>query len=159
MDSRQTATTCASHPPRPHPTEGAPAAGQNWTQRNQPAGRTNGHLGILRNSHRLNHHRPPPVRLGTDGFNHLYRVYANGSGYQQLTRGEWEVAWNRWIDRNRIVYASTEVDPGERHLYMLNVRTGNATKLTNDTGYRDDFVLSADKPLRCLPKNLFQSAG
>ncbi|KPP99705.1 MAG: dipeptidyl aminopeptidase/acylaminoacyl-peptidase family protein [Bacteroidetes bacterium HLUCCA01] len=91
----------------------------------------------------------------TDGFNHLYRVYANGSGYQQLTRGEWEVAWNRWIDRNRIVYASTEVDPGERHLYMLDVRSGNATKLTSDTGYRDDFVLSADKRYVAYRKTYF----
>ncbi|MCC5925658.1 MAG: prolyl oligopeptidase family serine peptidase [Bacteroidetes bacterium] len=91
----------------------------------------------------------------TDGFNHLYSVYANGADYQQLTRGDWEVVWNRWLDRNRILYASTEVDPGERHLYVLDVRTGNATKLTNDTGYRNNFVLSADKRYVAYQKTYF----
>ena len=90
-----------------------------------------------------------------DGFNHLYTVLANGAEYRQLTRGDWEVAWNRWIDPNRILYASTEVDPGERHLYMLDVRTGATSRLTTETGYRDNFVLSHDRRLVAYQRTYF----
>jgi dipeptidyl aminopeptidase/acylaminoacyl peptidase len=79
-----------------------------------------------------------------DGFNHLYTVEPDGANLRQLTRGDWEVAWNRWLDRNRILYASTEVDPGERQLYILDVRTGETARLTTDPGYRNNFVLSPD---------------
>jgi dipeptidyl aminopeptidase/acylaminoacyl peptidase len=90
-----------------------------------------------------------------DGFNHLYTVEPDGANLRQLTRGDWEVAWNRWLDRNRILYASTEVDPGERQLYILDVRTGETARLTTDPGYRNNFVLSPDNRYVAYRKTYF----
>jgi dipeptidyl aminopeptidase/acylaminoacyl peptidase len=93
-----------------------------------------------------------------DGFNHLYVVplKPNGTGAavktgkdaasagassaaRRLTRGAWEVSWAKWHrDGERVIYSSTEDSTAERHLYVLNVRDGKATKLPTATGMNTD---------------------
>lgn len=80
-----------------------------------------------------------------DGWNHIYTVNPDGSGMQQHTTGEYDIPWVEWTSGETMVYASSEVDPGERHLYTLNVKNSSKKKLTSETGYRQDFELSRDK--------------
>ncbi len=80
-----------------------------------------------------------------DGWNHIYTVDANGNGLKQHTSGSYDIPWAEWIDGNRMVFASSEVDPGERHLYTLDIRDSSTRKLTSRTGYRQSFELSRDK--------------
>lgn len=77
-----------------------------------------------------------------DGWNHIYTVHPDGSGMKQHTTGEYDIPWVEWTDGASMVFASSEVDPGERHLYTLNVNSGAIKKLTSETGYRQSFDLS-----------------
>ncbi len=79
------------------------------------------------------------------GWNHLYTAKADGSGLIQHTKGEWEIDWLTWIDATTVLYATTEVDPGERHLYQHDTRTGRIRKLTGTAAFRSGFQLSPDK--------------
>ena len=72
-----------------------------------------------------------------DGWMHLYTVDAAtpGASARQLTQGKWEitdVALSQ--DRRTFYLTSTEVHPGERHLYAMPVDGGARTKLTSMTG-------------------------
>ncbi|HEX7137538.1 MAG TPA: alpha/beta fold hydrolase [Vicinamibacterales bacterium] len=72
-----------------------------------------------------------------DGWMHLYVVDASSPGAtaRQLTQGKWEitdVALSQ--DRSRFYFTSTEVHPGERHLYSMSVDGGARTRLTSMTG-------------------------
>ena len=79
-----------------------------------------------------------------DGWNHIYTVNPDGSDLKQHTTGKYDIPWVEWTTGATMVYASGEVDPGERHLYTLNVKNGDKKKLTSRTGYRQDFELSRD---------------
>src|SRR5699024_9289997 len=50
-----------------------------------------------------------------------------------------------WTGEHEMVFASSKVDPGERHLYTLDIRNDDITQLTSRTGYRKYFALSRDK--------------
>ncbi|MBN2732793.1 MAG: S9 family peptidase [Balneolaceae bacterium] len=80
-----------------------------------------------------------------DGWNHIYTVEPDGSSLTQHTEGQFEVPWAEWLDGTNIVFASTEADPGERHIYTLNTTNDNIKKLTSKTGYRQSFALGPDK--------------
>lgn len=80
-----------------------------------------------------------------DGWNHIYTVHPDGSGLKQHTTGAYDIPWAKWTGKHEIVFASSEVDPGERHLYTLDTRNGKVTKLTSRTGYRKYFNLSRDR--------------
>jgi dipeptidyl aminopeptidase/acylaminoacyl peptidase len=77
-----------------------------------------------------------------DGWNHIYTVNPDGSDLQQHTRGNFEVPWAAWTGAEQIVFASTKVNPGERHIYTLNISNNDIEKLTSETGFRQDFRLS-----------------
>lgn len=85
------------------------------------------------------------IRSEKDGWNHIYTVQPDGSNLTQHTNGPFEVPWAAWRNEDEIVFASTEVDPGERHIYLLNTEDGDIEKLTSRTGYRRSFELSPDK--------------
>jgi len=85
-----------------------------------------------------------------DGWMHLYSVDASSPGAtaRQLTQGKWEltdVALSQ--DRSRFYFTSTEVHPGERHLYSMAVDGGTRTKLTSMTGASAGEVSPDDKTI------------
>jgi dipeptidyl aminopeptidase/acylaminoacyl peptidase len=72
-----------------------------------------------------------------DGWMHLYTVDTSGSGpaRKQLTTGKFEIdAVELSADGSTFYIQSTEVHPGERHLYALSVDGGARTKLTSQSG-------------------------
>ena len=72
-----------------------------------------------------------------DGWMHLYVVDAAQAGAQakQLTSGAFELASAELSrDKKKFVIVSTEVHPGERHMYELPVEGGPRTRLTTMTG-------------------------
>lgn len=80
-----------------------------------------------------------------DGWNHIYTIDPDRSDLRQHTTGTFDIPWAQWADEQKIVFASTKVDPGERHLYTLNTRNDKIDRLTTQTGYRKYFALSRDK--------------
>lgn len=69
------------------------------------------------------------------GFNHLYLAEIKGEDkveIRQLTQGSWEIDWFKWLDRNRIIYTSTEENTAEREFYILDVSTSEKSLLKTD---------------------------
>jgi len=72
-----------------------------------------------------------------DGWMHLYVVDAAQAGAKatQLTSGSFELASAELSrDKKKFVIVSTEVHPGERHMYELPIEGGPRTRLTTMTG-------------------------
>jgi dipeptidyl aminopeptidase/acylaminoacyl peptidase len=72
-----------------------------------------------------------------DGWMHLYVVdaVAERAPAKQLTEGKWEienVAMSH--DKSKFYLTSTEVHPGERHIYAMPIDGGARTRLTSMTG-------------------------
>jgi dipeptidyl aminopeptidase/acylaminoacyl peptidase len=72
-----------------------------------------------------------------DGWMHLYSVDASSpqAAARQLTQGKWEiddVALS--ADQKKFYLTSTEVHPGERHIFAMSIDGGDRTKLTSMTG-------------------------
>jgi dipeptidyl-peptidase-4 len=80
-----------------------------------------------------------------DGYTHLYLYDTEGNLISQLTKGSWVVTAVNGFDQaeRRLYYSSTEVNPIERHLYVLDLKTGKSTKLTTLHGTHNPQV-SAD---------------
>ncbi|MCS6874681.1 MAG: alpha/beta fold hydrolase [Pyrinomonadaceae bacterium] len=61
------------------------------------------------------------------GFNHLYLAEVRSDDSvetRQLTQGDWEIDWFKWLDSKRIIYTSTEANTAEREFYILDVTSG-----------------------------------
>jgi dipeptidyl aminopeptidase/acylaminoacyl peptidase len=72
-----------------------------------------------------------------DGWMHLYTldVGSDEAKPKQLTSGRWEVtAASLAPDRKKFYLTTTELHPGERHLYALSLDGGDRTKITSMTG-------------------------
>jgi dipeptidyl aminopeptidase/acylaminoacyl peptidase len=72
-----------------------------------------------------------------DGWMHLYSVDATAAqpAARQLTQGKWEIdAVALSADQTKLYITSSEVHPGERHIYAMPVEGGERTKLTPMTG-------------------------
>ena len=72
-----------------------------------------------------------------DGWMHLYTVDATDEhpAARQLTSGRWEIeSAVLSVDRTRFYLTTTEVHPGERHIYSMPIDGGTRTKLTSMTG-------------------------
>lgn len=80
-----------------------------------------------------------------DGYTHLYLYDTEGNLISQLTKGPWVVTDVNGFDQTerRLYYTSTEVSPIQRHLYVLDLKTGKTTKLTTLHGTHNSKV-SAD---------------
>ena len=63
----------------------------------------------------------------------------------QVTRGQWEVNWAKWLpDGQRVIYSSTEKSTTERLFYILDVRTNRTERLSVASGMNTDPQLSKD---------------
>ena len=85
-----------------------------------------------------------------DGWMHLYTldVEAPGAEARQLTRGRWEVsAMEIAPDKRKFYITSSEVHPGERHVYALPLDGGERTKLTSMAGSNEGTVSPDDSTL------------
>jgi dipeptidyl aminopeptidase/acylaminoacyl peptidase len=72
-----------------------------------------------------------------DGWMHLYTldVAASGDKPKQLTSGKWEItAAELSRDGKKFYLTTTEVHPGERHLYTVGLDGGARTRVTTMTG-------------------------
>ena len=88
-----------------------------------------------------------------DGWMHLYSldVTAAPPAATRLTSGKWEVSSARLSsDRTKIVFASSEVHPGERHFYTMPVEGGPSTRITTATGGHDVTVSPDEKSLTVI---------
>lgn len=66
------------------------------------------------------------VQSQRDGYNHIYIYNADGSLVRQLTSGKWVVMEVMGFNRKRhsIVYASNELNPLQRNLFVVDTETG-----------------------------------
>ena len=94
-----------------------------------------------------------------DGYYHLYLYTISKKQVKQLTKGDFVVTdFNGFSkDGSKIYYRSTEVSPLERHCYMMDIKSGKVTKLTQEHGTHDivpsksgkyflDYYTSTDVP-------------
>ena len=85
-----------------------------------------------------------------DGWMHLYTLDVSDSSAKakQLTSGKWEVTSAELSrDGSRFYLTTTEVHPGERHLYSLPVDGGTAVKITSMTGSNQGEVSPDDSTI------------
>ncbi len=78
-----------------------------------------------------------------DGWMHLYTVDATAAApaKKQLTSGKFEIDNVELSpDGSTFYIQSTEVHPGERHVYAMSVDGGARTKLTTQTGSHDGAI-------------------
>ncbi|MGB9905922.1 MAG: prolyl oligopeptidase family serine peptidase [Candidatus Saccharicenans sp.] len=80
-----------------------------------------------------------------NGYAHLYRLAVDSREKTALTEGQYEVTQAELSGDGRKVYLVTsEVHPGERHFYRLDLRTGQKTRLTDLAGM-NEFYLAPDE--------------
>ena len=85
-----------------------------------------------------------------DGWMHLYSldVTAARPEAKQLTSGKWEItSADLSTDRSRFYITSTEVHPGERHLFTMPAAGGARTRITTTTGSSQAEVSPDDSTL------------
>src|SRR6185436_2119525 len=82
-----------------------------------------------------------------DGWMHIYALDVSAAQPKAvaLTSGPWEVtAAQLSNDRTKLFITTTEVHPGERHLYTMSVDGGARTKITTMTG-SNEVTVSPDE--------------
>jgi dipeptidyl aminopeptidase/acylaminoacyl peptidase len=85
-----------------------------------------------------------------DGWMHLYTLDVTSQNAKpvQLTEGKWEVtAAEPSSDGRKFYLTTTEVHPGERHLYSVPIEGGPRTKITSMPGANDATVSPDDSTL------------
>jgi dipeptidyl aminopeptidase/acylaminoacyl peptidase len=85
-----------------------------------------------------------------DGWMHLYTLDVSdpNAKAKQLTSGKWEITSATLAqDGKKFYVASTEVHPGERHVYSVPVDGGARTKLTSMTGSNEGPVSPDDSTI------------
>src|SRR5436853_642058 len=83
-----------------------------------------------------------------DGYAHLYTVAFDGGEAKPLTSGKWEVTGVQLSeDKSKFYLTTSEVHPGERHLYAMNVNGGERLKLTSQPGNNQAFISPDEKTL------------
>ncbi len=71
-----------------------------------------------------------------DGYNHLYLYNTEGKQLRQLTSGPWVVTSVLGFNRKTqsVIIASNELNPLQRNLFAVNIKTGKRTLLDNGKG-------------------------
>ncbi|MBL8179598.1 MAG: DPP IV N-terminal domain-containing protein, partial [Bryobacterales bacterium] len=73
-----------------------------------------------------------------DGWSHLYTVPFAGGEPKQLTSGKWEVRdVSLAAGKGHFLLTTSEVHPGEEHLYSMSLDGGPRTRLTSMPGAHD----------------------
>ena len=86
-----------------------------------------------------------------DGYAHLYTVAFDGGEAKALTSGKWEVTGVHLSeDKSKFYLTTSEVHPGERHLYAMSVNGGERVKLTAQPGNNQAFVSPDEKTLALI---------
>ncbi|BBO26155.1 peptidase S9 [Alteromonas sp. I4] len=72
-----------------------------------------------------------------DGFKHLYLFNSDGTLVRQLTKGEWVVDQLEAVDEKagKVYFTGRKDTPLESHLYSVNLKGGDFSKLTAREGY------------------------
>lgn len=80
-----------------------------------------------------------------DGFMHLYVVSSDGGQPRQITSGRWEIFEAKLSqDKSRFFLETSEQNPGERHVYLMDAAGAARRKLTGSSG-RYTAVVSPDE--------------
>ena len=71
-----------------------------------------------------------------DGWFHIYRYNTDGIQLRQITKGNWEVTDFYGFDESEknIFIQSTQGSPIDRHIYKVDIATGEIQKLSNTDG-------------------------
>lgn len=71
-----------------------------------------------------------------NGWFHVYKYDTNGELIQQITNGEWEVSSILGFDaKDKKLFVEGSLDsPLEKHIYKIDVKSGEAVKLSSETG-------------------------
>jgi dipeptidyl aminopeptidase/acylaminoacyl peptidase len=86
-----------------------------------------------------------------DGYAHLYTVSYEGGEPRQLTSGKWEVTGVQMSDdKTRFFLTTSEVHPGERHLYVMAEGGSERTKITSSSGNNQAFVSPDERMLALI---------
>ncbi len=73
-----------------------------------------------------------------DGFNHLYIFDSGRKELKQLTEGKWEITELEGIaDDGKIFFVSTAVEPGQRHLFSLDLKEKKMEKVSAQDGWHE----------------------
>lgn len=72
-----------------------------------------------------------------DGFKHLYLFNSDGTLVRQLTKGNWVVDQLEAVDEKagKVYFTGRKDTPLESHLYSVNLKGGDVSKLTAREGY------------------------
>ncbi len=72
-----------------------------------------------------------------DGFKHLYLFNSDGTLVRQLTKGKWVVDQLEAVDEKagKVYFTGRKDTPLESHLYSVNLKGGDVSKLTAREGY------------------------
>lgn len=84
-----------------------------------------------------------------DGYNHLYLYNLNGNLIRQLTKGNWLVTDINGFDPkgSRLFYTSTAESPITRNVYVVDLKKGNSTRITNGEGTHSSYLSENGKYL------------
>src|SRR5205085_1381942 len=86
-----------------------------------------------------------------DGYAHLYTAAFDGADARPLTSGEWEVTGVQLSeDKSKFYLTTSEVHPGERHLYAMGAGGGERVKITSMPGNNQAFISPDEKTLALL---------
>ena len=82
-----------------------------------------------------------------DGWNHLYLYNTNGKLLKELTKGDWEVTKLNGFDNNgnNAFFTCTKESPLDRDYYMVNLKFGKMTRLTNIPGVHNVIMNKSGK--------------
>lgn len=77
-----------------------------------------------------------------DGWNQVYLYNTDGSLVKQLTKGNWDITKVIGFDKldKKLFYVSTQQNPLERHLYCLDIKSGEEVKLTAIHGTHNPLI-------------------
>jgi len=85
------------------------------------------------------------------GYAHIYTVPYERGEAKQLTSGMWEVTGTQMSDdKSRFFLTTSEVHPGERHLYTMSADGGERNKVTSMPGSNQTFVSPDEKMLALI---------